>query len=316
MRRMEGNGIRFHPDASDEEITETEAVLGVSLPPSIITLYRHGNGMIGNYEILQSEGANEEAFEDMGQFWRLVSLSELRVSYPNLVTFGWNWPEAVCFWTDDESNAMRLSTGGLLEGRIRRLSHDAGDSSFLYRSLESFLNAQAIAGLRGFEYEEAPERDYPPVAPWSEEWTTKEREVTAAMWERFREMPDEDHRPELPPEEISAYHGQRENIASILCSLTPWEDSDTLIPFLEDRDFYIQEYACVSLGRRGYGPAIPSLIAVAQRIIPNSPTAAVKALQRIGTPEALEGLRFLSTAATDRNVQAMAQRAIQALSNP
>jgi hypothetical protein len=187
---------------------------------------------------------------------------------------------------------MRLSTGGLLNGRIRRLSHDGGDSSYLYRSVESFLKAQVMTGLRGFEYDEAPGRDYPPTAPWTAEWTSEERAATTVLWNRFREMP-QDHNPDLSKKEIQSYHGRREDTASILCSLTPFEDSETLLPLLDDRDFYIQEYACDSLGRRRFAPAIRNLMTVAQRTIANSPIAAVDALKRIGTPEALEVLRTL-----------------------
>jgi hypothetical protein len=320
VRQMEANGIRFHPGASEAEIAETEAVLGISLPPSLTTLYRHGNGMIDRFDILNSgvyaevKVEDDEESDDISQFWRLMSLAELRELHPHLVACGWHWSEAICFWTDDESNYMRLATGGLLNGRIRRLSHDGGDSSYLYRSVESFLRAQAMTGLRGFPHEEAPGRDYPPTTPWSEEQTIEDRAVVTVLWEEWKANPYRKYQPSDDADEWESYTNNRLNLAGIITALTPYEDSETLLPLLDDGDFFIQQYACESLGRRRYALAIPNLITVAQRTIPNSPGRAIKALKRIGTPEALAGLRFLHMVAPHGTKQNLITGSIQTLS--
>lgn len=326
IRQMEANGIRFHPGASDDEIAETEAVLGISLPPSMATLYRHGNGMVDRHELLPSQDlteifASEEEveageYEEIGSFWRLMSLAEVQEMHPHLVEFGWNWEGYICYWTDDESNHMNLASGGRMDGRIRRFSHDGGDSSYLYRSVESFCAAQATTGLIGFPYDEAPGRDYPPTVPWSAEQTEEERAVVASLWEELNAQPYIPYDPAANKVEWDKHWVNRLRIAEVILALTPYEDTETLLPLLDDGSYFIQQFACESLARRGFTPAIPHLITVAQRTIPNSPTTAVEALQRIGTPEAIEGIRFLATAVTDYNVQAMIRRAIQSLNNP
>ncbi|MEO3944273.1 hypothetical protein [Gorillibacterium sp. CAU 1737] len=66
-----------------------------------------------------------------------------------------------------------------------------------------------------------------------------------------------------------------------LMALTPYEDLDSLLIYLEDEDMFVQERACEIVGHHRYEPAREKLNWVAAEGTHNGKLAAKKALAKM-----------------------------------
>jgi hypothetical protein len=201
-----------------------------------------------------------------------MTTAEVREMHPHLEEYGFDFFGRCCFWTDDQSNYAALYVVGPLAGRVCVLDHDGPDPTPAYRSVASFLHALAAAGIRGFSSDRTPFSDYPALGPVGAADSREDAEATWALW---------------PLLEAAVRDSEREQYAYAIIVLTPYEQTNALLPFTEDEDFYIVEKACDVLGLRRWEPAVNRLAEVALRGISNGRVAAIRALGRIGTGEAL-----------------------------
>jgi hypothetical protein len=259
-------GVPCHPGATNDEITSLEEALGVALPEDIVALYRDHNGM-GERVYEDEEWEDDEDFTPV-QFFRFMT----RISVP---PEDWLTPlpgKIACFWTDDESNNLFFHLDGPLVGRVGLLMHDDKSYPVLFSSLRSFLDAQVQAGKNGFPHREIL-GDYPPqqetISP------DNEKAFVVQLQEKLPTLTDSQ---------------ERRGAAQLIGLLLPWEQSETLLPLLDDHDFFIAEDACESLGKRRYAPAIFALRRAMDVDRPNVSGAVLVALCQIATPEAVAAL--------------------------
>lgn len=302
ISRLEAAGFRFNLPAPDPEaqIGELAAALGCgALPPEVTALYWHGDGMSTRLQpdydarFPEGEGPGEgdigyggyggDGEEDgsIGDLFRLMTAAEVREMHPHLESFGFTSFGRRCFWTDDQSNYAAVYVEGPLAGRVCLLSHDGPDPSPVYRSVLSFLAAVGDSGLRGFIYDgpdHKPGADYPALTPRAGNMDTAhsaDRDALRELWPLFR---------------AATETTEREQYAFAIVALTPFEQTDSILPFTDDQDFFIVQKACTLLGLRRWEPATGRLGEVALHGVSNGRVAATLALGEIGAPAALDAL--------------------------
>lgn len=254
---LEPFGVEFHSPATEAQLQELEKTLGVPLPPEVRALYLQHNGMKERGDLPFRLMAAKEAAK---------THRALRKLFPDDVRF---------FWTDDESNYAGLYVSGPAAGRICVIDHEEPDTSPLYRSLASFyqaLGGAAEAGQDAYELRETL---------GSSEDTAEEQAADLALSEHYVER----HAAETDPDKKQA-------TAFAAMQLLPHSETHRLLDWLRSEDMWIQERACVLLGRRGYEAAIPALAEVARTGKHNGRVAALTALRDFGAPAREEVARL------------------------
>ena len=282
--QMEQAGFPFLPGATEDEINDLIAQVNCPIPADLIALYRRHNGMRPLFEWDDESAAGTE---DPARLFRLMTIKEVIELHPNLVNYGWADEQRLCYWTDDESNFLMRHVGGDLNGRCCVLIHDKPDPAPVYRTIHSFLMDVRAGGRTGIDYDSPTNRDYPPTAPYSADSYPEEALLADTYRNRFMAIPFLN----------GSEQTERKYAAYVALAITPWDQSESLYPFLDDDDSYIQKRTCESLGLRRYAPAVERLLerASAKRTgSAHSPLQAMIALERIGTPQAHKALLELS----------------------
>jgi hypothetical protein len=196
----------------------------------------------------------------------------VRRNFPGLLD-----PCAGLFWTDDNSDYAGVFLDAPLYGRVFFLAHDQPDDTPRFRSVESFCQSMlAAAEQHQFWFNMAT--DYPRLSDPADIEGDKDRALAIAY---LRDLAG------------SASGDGYARSAYRALNLLPPRDYILALPLFDSADFWVQARACETIGLWRCASAVPDLLRVARTTTHNGRTAAVCALQRIGTPEAREALKML-----------------------
>lgn len=173
--------------------------------------------------------------------------------------------DMIPLWTDDHSNYIGLHFRGACQYRISYISHEETDTSPGFRNISSFIAALELHPDVGWE---EFKKDYPSDTERNRRETEEDLNAIDELKHLIRdnESIDDDLRCQY--------------IYSIM-ALTPNSGLDSLIPYLDDEDMYVQERACEIMGFHRYIPAREKLLEVSLSGMPNGKSAAKRALARI-----------------------------------
>jgi len=265
IRRYHETGFDLAVGASLPAIQTAQLELDCIFPEELRVLYQDHNGMAA------SGGAIP---------FRLLSLEEVVDFHKVVRDYGWVDLGVRVFWTDDNSNYAGLYVSGPLIGKVCVIDHEEPDLSPAYASLPSFLTTLLAVIPEEVEWYDLPQ-DYPAVGPASDP------QAMAADWQLVQSLQS---LYEASQDEERMYY------AYCRMALTPFEHTNTLLPFTYDEDMYVQARACEILGLRRYEPATGRLTEVVQHGMHNGRWVAIHALGRIGTTAARANLQALLTA--------------------
>ncbi|WP_407667781.1 HEAT repeat domain-containing protein [Paenibacillus massiliensis] len=176
--------------------------------------------------------------------------------------------ELLPLWTNDHSDYIGVYASGILRGKVCHISHEETDLSPGFRSVETFLTA--VQQYPEQDWEELT-KDYPTRQELSEQEEVEDIQCLSGLLLQIeREETDEEERCML--------------LYSVM-ALTPISRLDSLLPYLDDEDMYVQERACDVLGHHRYVPAKEKLEVVAKQGMHNGKSAAARALSRIRQQE-------------------------------
>lgn len=169
---------------------------------------------------------------------------------------------------DPGGNHLGVWLRGSQEGRLVWHWHDEWDLSPVYRDFAHYKSALEAHPEATF-FDEVP-RDYPDVkGAGTDEEVASDRRVIEACRRNLLENHGED---------------LRRFFAMSMMQVSPRSDLDeVVVPFLDDRDMYVQERAAVILGEHRYGPARAKLEEVARDGTPNGRLAAKGALDKLAS---------------------------------
>lgn len=167
-------------------------------------------------------------------------------------------------WTDDNSNYVGFYYQGPIKYRVCYVSHEETDLSPAFRSLHTFI--AALEQNADLDWDELT-KEYPTGSEANLQDIDADVQCIQELnqW-LFSDQPNDDPRCQM--------------MFSIM-ALTPANQLDTLIPFLDDEDMYVQERACEILGYHRYLPAYDKLVEVSQNGMPNGRMAAKKVLSNM-----------------------------------
>lgn len=172
--------------------------------------------------------------------------------------------ELLPLWTNDHSDYIGVYVHGVLRGKVCYISHEETDLSPGFRSVESFL--AAVQQCPEQEWEELT-KDYPTGSELSKQEEAEDIQCLNGLLMKIEQGEvDDDERCLL--------------LYSVM-ALTPSSQLDSLLPYLDDEDMYVQERACGVLGHHRYIPAKEKLEVVAKQGMHNGKAAAARALSRI-----------------------------------
>ncbi|MCJ1218604.1 HEAT repeat domain-containing protein [Paenibacillus polymyxa] len=171
----------------------------------------------------------------------------------------------VPLWTDDHSNYVGLYVEGPLAYKLCYINHQETDLSPRYRSTASLIA----------ELEQNPELDWEQMR---KDYPSDNDISTEQLAEDIRCM----HEMQAILEKDSSMEDDvRCQLLYSLMAITPVSEVDSLLPYVDDEDMYVQERACTLLGYHGYEPATELLKEVMKHGSPNGKLAARKALSMI-----------------------------------
>jgi hypothetical protein len=202
-----------------------------------------------------------------------MSLREVSAFHKFVVELGWSGSGVRIFWTDDNSNYAGVYVEGPLTGRVAYVDHDEVDLSPVFSSVDSFLAKFVTAAKKGVDWHEMKQEPPP---------RTRGRASTR------KQGPLEMLRAKLA---VTTDADARARLAMSIMKVTPLDETESIVPFLDEEDMYVQERACVILGERKYEPAVEKLGRVAKDGTANGVTAAIRALGQIGTERCRRALR-------------------------
>lgn len=264
LKRYRSFEIEFNPGTTTEECKNLEVALNCSLPKELTLLYQNHNG------------TSEKSTSILP--FRLMSIAEVTEFNSAVEEFGWAKLGLRVFWCDDNSNYAGLYVKGPLSGCICFIDHSETDLSPVYRSLYSFLVNLIDAAEKGFGWYDMP-TEYPQYTPSENAIRTAEDWARAQALKHFFEVAEDEE--------------EKLQLAYCIMQITPFEETDSLLDFLQDQDMYIQEKAAEIIGRRKYEAAVPQLAQLVLEGGPNGRIAAIRTLKNIGTKSSREKLQEL-----------------------
>lgn len=167
-------------------------------------------------------------------------------------------------WTDNNSNYIGLFYDGPLKYRVCYINHEETDISPGFRSVDSFVA----------ELEKNPQLDWDELDkdyPRNKENNNESIDHDLSCIQQLNQLIESS---ELDDELRCQY---------IFCimALTPYNQLDTLLKYLDDEDMYVQERACEIFGYHRYTPVQAKLKEVMAHGQHNGKLAAKRALAQM-----------------------------------
>lgn len=277
-------------------IQRLEKELGYALLPGLRALYERGDGetdavqphhIPSGWPFRRGRTPTRE-----GRPMRLLS-SEEAISVNQLYEEHANLRHSRLFWKACDSEYAALYMAGPLAGRIYFWTYDGRHDSVAFRSIRSFLESMNMLRPTDVEDDETPgwhsaQTDYFVASqyfyheaavckPASHEDTVSDVAAREALQTEYASAEIES--------ELDDHH-----FAFNIMALTPADQAELLLPFLDSKDMWIQARACEILGNRKAEWAVHRLEQIAVNGTANGRSAAKWALGRIGTGPAADAL--------------------------
>jgi hypothetical protein len=258
--------------------------LAATLPPDLHALYADGGTCrIGPESFPIAELLSpEEVIAETNQWKSVVRVER-------------SW----MFWRLRNGVFAAVFVEGPLRARVNIWNYDGRPHSIGYRSTNSFVGAMRNAAKQGRDWYTADTDYYVDTQHFyhgsgklqeaSDEDVASDLEARSRLEAEWNTNPSEDE-------------CDQQHYAFSYMALTPLDRTTELRPFLETADMWIQARACEILGHRRAQWAIPDLENVVKQGLPNGVNAAIDALGRIGSPDALAALQQLREDAPEQIV--------------
>lgn len=161
------------------------------------------------------------------------------------------------------SNYIGIHTSGILKNKICFIDHEEMDVTPVFRSVQQLLSA-ITAAPECYDYRDIPADsfDYPSLPGLPESWLSADRGDVAALRQQYNTA------------------DERTQLAFAIMALTPYDDIAELIPWLNNKDMYIQERAIRIFGFHRYAPVKQQLEELTTKAQHNGQIAARVALRR------------------------------------
>jgi hypothetical protein len=253
-------------------ISKIESGTGFPLPDELRELYDRADGEFDS----DCEGRPlrlMRSAEVIADFGALRDSTKLRSSCPFWV--GWNGDHAAIF------------LDGPLIGRIYFWDHvhDYADDAVAYRSVKSLLDSMNAAAEEELDWYQMPTDYYVGNTDYFVNGAAICKEAKSTDIEADREALGE-LRNEYATAKIDDEYDDK-HFAYNIMALTPLDETESVTDFLNSDDMYIQARACEVIGNRKFLPAIERLGHTARHARGNGQSAALAALGKIGTADAL-----------------------------
>ncbi|MGZ7443250.1 HEAT repeat domain-containing protein [Paenibacillus sp. TH7-28] len=203
--------------------------------------------------------------EEKEFFLRMLSHDEIAELHQFMSDMDEIFQSMIPVWTDDNSNYVGIYFNGPLSYRVCYLNHEETDLSPAFRSAGSFI--AALEQDSNHDWGDL-KKDYP-------QDQNNNNELSAVDLESIEQINHMLQTPDLDDDVRCQY------IYSVM-ALTPYNQLDTLLKFLDDEDMYVQERACDILGYHKYLPAREKLSELLEHGMHNGRLAAKRALARLG----------------------------------
>ena len=172
----------------------------------------------------------------------------------------------VALLTDENSNYWCINVSGPMKGMICYLSHDEPNLEPKFKNISSFLKV----------IDENPEA-----------YDFYDLEETSFDFPSSKNPPEFNERKQIIEELKTNFHSENDEdvrlqIAYSIIALTSVEEiENSIYPFLDDEDMYIQERVIQILGFHKYKPAKEKLIEMKTSAMPNGQTSIGIALKKL-----------------------------------
>jgi len=259
---LRNRGIEQMLPATEKEIRSAERKLDCSLPDEVYQLYLDHDGEARHRALPFRQLTLEEAIE----FHAAARESEM---------LDFERYEARYFWTDDNSNYAGVFVSGPMQDMVTFADHENINPDPVFRNTRNFLNAMLNSPA------DADWTELQAEVPELQPGTPRQRASDLATREVLLDM-----LLSAPEEEIL-------RLKSAVITLTPFDLTAEILPYLSDEDMFVQEDACKLLGKRRFMPALDALFQVAQAGKHNARIAAMLALGQLKGPESLDRLLAL-----------------------
>jgi len=286
IKKLHTIDSEFNPPATSEMIELMEFALGCKLDPDLRLLYEDHNGVPQNAQVIRFPMRLMSHLEVIGFH------HDLQADAPD-AAFDHNMLEPVTdfpiryFWTDYNSNYAGIYIDGSLKGKMCWLNNEGFDPSTRFRSVQRFyaVGLEIAAQNTDDEYflgwNNMP-MDFP--KRYSDPAYDQEDEALAGILLQH-----------LATLLEAAKHEQEHRYQAFnVINLLPLHAREKLLPFVYDKDMWVQAHAIRLLGMRKDVNAVPLLAEMAINAQHFGKSEAIMALGYVGTLEAIQVLKNLS----------------------
>lgn len=205
-----------------------------------------------------------EVQENSEFFLRMLTQDEINELYDYMSSID-VYKHIFPLWTDNNSNYIGLFYDGPLKYRVCYINHEETDISPGFRSIDSFVGE--IEKNSQLDWDEL-EKDYPMDKEHSNNEFMGQDLSCIQLLNQLVESSELD-------DEL------RFQYVFCIMALTPYNQLDTLLKYLDDEDMYVQERACEIFGYHRYRPAQAKLKEVMTHGQHNGRLAAKRALAQM-----------------------------------
>jgi hypothetical protein len=276
----------FNPPADAGALAKLEG-LAADIPADVVHLYRDHDGLdaipLANGSMFAARLMPVE--QAMKTQIAMNSIADL----PKCGSVLW-------LWTDDNSNYCGVYTDGPLAGWLTVFDHEEPMLVPAFRSVASFMEALLNEAMK--EEEDDPAIDVPYVPRELPETSVDcaHYEGDKLLAERFSQLYADEQDGEL-----------RRLYAFCAICLTPFQDTEKVLRFLEMDDMWIPEAAVNLLGVRRWERGVPQLERLAREGRMNGDSAAMRHLLRMGTAESQDAIARLHKLLKGQKLQLLEQ---------
>jgi hypothetical protein len=287
LRRIHLEFDGFNPPALHHSLAELQRA--VDLPPEVVEIYHDHDGSNG--------------LPRRGDRWlpaRLMPIAEVLKIREATAWLNDEMPSVGSFvflWTDDNSNYAAVYTSGLLAGWITVFDHEEPALTPAYRSARSFLTNQMLYGPGAVQKSEAAYdlrmmlREVPVVRD-DPLFVNHDRELVT----EFRTLHQREGNDDV-----------RRLYAKCAICLTPVQDTNDVLSFLNDQDMWTPESAIRLLELREFEGGVDELARLAREGYPNGDSAAMRLLVRMDTDSSRRSVADLSRDLTGQKRKVLQQ---------
>ncbi len=255
----------YFPGATNEEIAQIESLYECELHPVIRDSLKFANG------------CNLHSWQSCFRLMTTVEILEFHSFWKQLGGVLTKW-KLIFFWTNDNSDYAGVFCDGPLSGTVLLLQHEMAVWAPQFLGMCEFLDK-----VKDESVEDVWKNWGSTTFPL---FVQNVAESDAAMLDLYvaeclklaEEETDMDMRRQFHETAIYLVHPDR---------------VETMLRFLDFDDIWIPQIAAELIGKRRLEIAIPNLVQLMLRGKPNGDTAAIEALQEIGTARACDALKRL-----------------------